>query len=164
MLYLLGVRDSRRSDFVTRYFLRRLAAVQRERGRPRAGRPPVAPVRIPRAYSRALSDTMALFVLLPGIALFSIGASITLTVQPLVLSAAPAGSPLILVLLATFVLVILGHLGLGLRLRRFRNDLGAARAYDTEHDREIVFWQRLIVMALCGFAAPLCALAIVSNS
>lgn len=164
MLYLQGVRDLRRPDFLTRYFLRRLAAVQRERRRPPAGGPPIGSSGIPRAYSRALSDAAALFVLLPGIALFSIAASITLTLQPTVLSAAPAGSPLVLVLLATFVLVLLGHVGLGLRLRRFRNDLGAARAYDTERDREIAFWQRLIVTALCGFAAPLCALAIVSNS
>jgi hypothetical protein len=157
------VRDSRRSDFVTRYFLRRLAEAQRDQRRSRGPRPPLEPPGDARAYIRALSDAVALFVLLPGIALFSIGASISLTVESPALSMAQAGSPLVAVLLVTCLLVLLGHIGLGLRLRRFRGDSSAARAFDTDRDREIAFWQRLIVTALCGFAAPLCALAILSN-
>lgn len=101
---------------------------------------------------------------MPGIALFSIGASISLTLEPAISRAASGGSPLVAVLLATCVLVLLGHVGLGLRLRRYRNDPGAARAYDTDRDREIAFWQRVIVTALCAFAVPLCALAILSSS
>lgn len=158
------MRDSRRSDFVTRYFLRRLAEAQRGERRPRGPRPPLEPPAGARAYSRALSDAVALFVLMPGIAFFSIGASITLTAEPAAFSMAHSSSPLVAVLLVTCLLVLLGHVGLGLRLRRFRGDSSAARAFDTDRDREIAFWQRLIVTALCGFAAPLWALAILSNS
>jgi len=157
------VRDSRRSDFVTRYFLRRLAEALRDPRRPRTPRAALGPHADARAYSRALSDALALFVLMPGIALFSIGASITLTLEPAVASMAHSGSPLVGVLLLTCLLVLVGHVGLGLRLRRFRADSSAARAFDTDRDREIAFWQRLIVTALCGFAAPLCALAVLSN-
>lgn len=113
---------------------------------------------------RALSDAVALFVLLPGIALFSIGASISLTLQPVISRLAPEGSPLVLVLLITCALVLLGHVALGLRLRRFRNDPSAARPYDTDRDRQIAFWQRLIITVLCGFAVPLLVLAILSNT
>lgn len=117
-----------------------------------------------RAYTRALSDVMSLFVLMPGIAFFSIGASICLTMPPTLLAAAHSGAPLAAVLLVTFGFVLLGHLALGWRLRRYREDPGAARAFDTDRDREIAFWQRLIVTALFGFVAPLCALAVVANS
>ncbi|MGH8150182.1 MAG: hypothetical protein ACRETB_09465 [Steroidobacteraceae bacterium] len=173
LLYLGAVRDSIRSDFVTRYFLRRLAAAQRESrgvrgasGARRAPGPnlPLTPPGDSRAYGRALSDVMSLFVLVPGIAFFSIGASVCLTVQPALLAAAHAGAPLAAVLLVTFGFVLLGHLALGWRLHRYREDPSAARAFDTDRDREIAFWQKLVVTALFGFVAPLCALAVVANS
>lgn len=158
---------------MTRYFLRRLAAAQRERRGPRGAlgsrgtqkaRTPLGSSGDSGAYTRALSEAMSLFVLMPGIALFSIGASICLTLQPVLLAAAHSGAPLAAVLLVTFALVLLGHLALGWRLRRYRADPSAARAFDTDRDREIAFWQKLVLTALFGFAAPLCALAVVANS
>lgn len=148
---------------MTRYFLRRLAEAQREQRRPAGAPPPSAAPGASRAYSRALSDAVALFVLMPGIALFSIGASVILTLHPAVPHATPDVSPLLAVLAFTCAVVLLGHVGLGLRLRRYRRDPGAARAFDTDRDREIAFWQRVIVTALCAFIAPLYALAVLSN-
>jgi hypothetical protein len=50
-----------------------------------------------------------------------------------------------------------------LRLRGFRQNLSAAQDFDTEEDREIAFWQKLFVTALCGVAAPLGTLMMVIN-
>ncbi len=141
-----------RTGFATRYFLRRLAQAQRD-GRTHASM----------AYTRALAEVIALFVLMPSIALFSIGAWICLRVQPELLAAEGGRSPLGGVLLLTFALVLLGHLGLDRLLRRFRDDPGAARDFDTDQDREIAFWQKLIVTVLCGFAVPLCAFLMMAS-
>lgn len=139
-------RKTRQPGFVTRYFLRRLAQAQHDR-RSRA----------PVAHTRALAEVIALFVLMPSIALFSIGCWVCLKVHPGWLSATGGRSPLAGVLLITFSLVLLGHLGLGHRLRAFRHHPQAARDFDSDQDRQIAFWQKLVVTAVCGFAAPLCA-------
>ncbi len=141
----------KRPGLVTRYFLRRFAQAQRD-GRGRAI-----------AYTRALAEVIALCVLMPSIALFSLGAWVCLRLQPVLHSAADGRSPLAGILLVTFSLVLVGHIGLGRRLRRFRDDPQAARDFDTDHDREIMFWQKLIVTALCGFAAPLCVVLMMVN-
>ncbi len=100
---------------------------------------------------------------MPSIALFSIAAGVCLKVQPGLLAAAHGRSPLGGLLLVTFSLVLLGHIGVGHRLRRFRRDPTAAHGFDSDRDREIAFWQKLIVTALCGVAAPLCAVLMLAS-
>jgi hypothetical protein len=145
-------RKLRRPGPTTRYFLRRLAQAQHD-GRRRA----------PVAYTRALAEVIALFVLMPSIALFSIGCWVCLKVHPGLLSATGSRSALAGVLLVTFSLVLLGHLGLSGRLRRFRHLPEAARDFDTDQDREIAFWQKLVVTAVCGFAMPLFAILMMAS-
>ena len=106
---------------------------------------------------------IALFVLMPSIALFSIGCWVCLKVHPGLLSATGSRSALAGVLLVTFSLVLLGHLGLSGRLRRFRHLPEAARDFDTDQDREIAFWQKLVVTAVCGFAMPLFAILMMAS-
>lgn len=146
-------RNIARSDFVTRYFLRRLAQAQREGTRSHSSRP----------YSRALAEVIALFVLMPGIAVFCTAAWACLCTPASLLYQAYGQFPLGAVLLFTFSLVMIGHIWFTRRLRGFRQNLSAAQEFDTEEDREIAFWQKFFVIALCGVAAPLGTLMMVMN-
>lgn len=114
-----------------------------------------------RAYTRALAEVITLFVLMPGIAVFSVAAWVCLRVAGNFGYPAYGQSPLAGALLITFGLVILGHIGFTRRLRRYRKDSSAAQDFDTEEDRQIAFWQKFTVTALCGVAAPLCTLVTV---
>ncbi len=115
------------------------------------------------AHTRALAEAIAVCVLMPSIALFSLGAWVCLRLQPVLHSTSDGHSPLAGMLLVTFSLVLAGHIGLGRRLRHFRDDPEAARGFDTDHDREIAFWQKFIVTAVCGLAAPLCVVLMMAN-
>jgi hypothetical protein len=156
-----------RTGLVTRYFLRRLAQAQREIF---AGLPARASFRgrahataSAHAYSRALAEVIALFVLMPGIAVFSLAAWFCLRAPGHLGYAGYGQSPLAAALLLTFALVMAGHIGFTRRLRSFRRDWSAAQEFDTEEDREIAFWQKFTVTALCGVAAPLCTLLTLMN-
>jgi hypothetical protein len=146
-------RKSARTDVVTRYFLRRLAQAQREGSRSRSSRP----------YNRALAEVIALFVLMPGIAVFCVAAWVCLRSPVQLVDQAYGQSPLAAVMLFTFALVMIGHVWFTRRLRGFRQDLSAAQDFDTEEDREIAFWQKFFVTALCGVAAPLGTLMMMMN-
>lgn len=158
-----------RTGLVTRYFLRRLAQAQREDLAIRALRADVRRCTIAslharahaRAYARALAEVITLFVLMPGIAVFSLASWVCLRAPGQFGSAAYGQSPLAAALLVTFGLVMLGHLGFTRLLRRFRRDASAAQDFDTEEDRQIAFWQKLTVTVLCGVAAPLYTLVAV---
>jgi hypothetical protein len=146
-------RNIARTDIVTRYFLRRLAQAQREGSRSRSSRP----------YSRALAEVIALFVLMPGIAVFCVSAWVCLRAPVSLVYQAYGPSPLAAVMLFTFALVMIGHIWFTRRLRGFRQNLSAAQDFDTEEDREIAFWQKFFVIALCGVAAPLGTLMMVMS-
>jgi hypothetical protein len=142
-----------RLDFVTRYFLRRLAQAQREGARSHSSRP----------YTRALAEVIALFVLMPGIAVFCVAAWACVRAPVALVYPAYGQFPLAAVMIFTFALVLTGHIWFTRRLRGFRQDLSAAHHFDTEEDREIAFWQKFCVIALCGVAAPLGTLMLVMN-
>ena len=146
-------RNTARTDIVTRYFLRRLAQAQREGSRSHPSRP----------YTRALAEVIALFVLMPGIAVFCVAAWACLRTPAGLVYQAYGQFPLAAVMLCTFALVVIGHIWFTRRLRGFRQDLSAAQDFDTEEDREIAFWQKFCVIALCGVAAPLGTLMMVMN-
>lgn len=142
-----------RKGLVTRYFLRRLAQAQRER----------AGSRHSRAYTRALAEVIAVFVLMPGIAVFSATAWVFTSVPAAYWSGESARSTLGIALLITLGLVLLGHLAFGRHFRRYLRDPQAASEFDSEEDRQIVFWQKFAVTAVCGVLVPLCTLATVTN-
>ncbi len=144
---------SAQTDLVTRYFLRRLAQAQREGQGARRSRP----------YTWALAEVIALFVLMPGIALFSIAAWVCLHAPTPLVYQTYGESPLAAVMLLTFALVLAGHIWFSRRLKGFRHDSRAAQDFDSEEDRQIAFWQKFVVTALCGVAVPLCTLLTVMN-
>ncbi len=137
-----------RKGLVTRYFLRRLAQAQREG----------AGSRYSRAYTRALAEVITLFVLMPGIAVFSAAAWYFSYLPPTFWTGTNARSTLGAAMLITFGLVLVGHCAFGHHFRRYRRDPEAASEFDTEEDRQIAFWQKFFVAAICGVLVPLCTL------
>ena len=140
-----------RVDVPTRYFLRRLAQARRS----------PYPATAARAYSSALSEVIASFVLMPGIAVLCITARIGMSLPPEAYAPSlRAVPPLVLATLLTILLVAAGHLWFIWHLRRFRGDHSRlAEHFDTEDDRQIVFWQKLILTVICGVIVPLSALS-----
>lgn len=141
-------RNTARKGLVTRYFLRRLAQAQRERGSSRPAR----------AYTRALAEVIALIVLMPGIAVFSAAAWYFSSMPPTFWAQTNARATLGAAMLVTFALVLLGHIALGRHFRRYIRTPEAASEFDTEEDRQIAFWQKFFVTTICGVIVPLCTL------
>jgi|GEM_PF-3556001 len=137
-----------RKGLVTRYFLRRLAQAQREGGSSRPAR----------AYTRALAEAIAVFVLMPGIAVFSVAAWCFSSMPPASWPGTNARSTLGAAMLVTFGLVLLGHFAFGRHFRRYIRNPEAASEFDTEEDRQIAFWQKFFVTTICGVIVPLCTL------
>ncbi|MGH8217563.1 MAG: hypothetical protein ACREUT_03180 [Steroidobacteraceae bacterium] len=142
-----------REGLVTRYFLRRLAQAQREGGGSRPAR----------AYTRALAEVIAVFVLLPSIAVFSAAALYFSSMPPVFWTRTNARSTLGAVMLVTFGLVLLAHFAFGRHFRRYIRNPQAASEFDTEEDRQIAFWQKFFVTAICGVIVPLCALITIAG-
>lgn len=142
-----------REGLVTRYFLRRLAQAQREGGG----------VRPARAYTRALAEVIAVFVLMPGIAVFSAAALYFSSMPPAFWTGTNARSKLGAAMLVTFGLVLLAHFVFGRHFRRYIRNPEAASEFDTEEDRQIAFWQKFFVTAICGVIVPLCTLITIAG-
>ncbi len=140
-------RNAARRGLITRYFLRRLAEAQREGGSHPA-----------RAYTRALAEVIAVFVLMPGIAVFSAAAWYFSSLPPTYWEGANARSTLGAAMLVTFGLVLAGHFAFGRHFRRYCRDPQAASEFDSEADRQIAFWQKFVVTTVCGVIVPLCTL------
>lgn len=140
-------------DVPTRYFLRRLAQAQRS----------ASPALAAQAYSSALSELIANFVLMPGIAILCISARIGMTLPRAALAPLRGIPTLALATALTVTLVAAGHLWFMWRMRRFRQDAHIAQLFDSEDDRHIAFWQKLIITAICGVIVPLCALSALWN-
>lgn len=141
-------RKTARNGLVTRYFLRRLAQAQREGGGARPAR----------AHTRALAEVIAVFVLMPGIAVFSATAWYFSSMPADFWTRTNARSTLGGAMLITFGVVLLAHFAFGRHFRRYMRNPQAASEFDTEEDRQIAFWQKFFVMAICGVVVPLCTL------
>lgn len=146
-------RRTARKGPATRYFLRRLAQAQREGGAARPGR----------AYTRALAEAIAVFVLMPGIALFSAAAWYFSSLPPAFWPGTNARSTLSLAMLVTFALVLFGHFACGRHFRRYIGNPEAASEFDSEEDRQIAFWQKFFVTAICGVIVPLFTLITITG-
>lgn len=133
---------------MTRYFLRRLAQAQREGGGARPAR----------AHTRALAEAIAVFVLMPGIAVFSATAWYFSSLPPTYWAGTTARSTLGGAMLVTFGVVLLAHFAFGRHFRRYIRNPEAASEFDSEEDRQIAFWQKFFVITICGVIVPLCTL------
>lgn len=138
---------------MTRYFLRRLAQAQREGGAARAAR----------AHTRALAEVIAVFVLMPGIAVFSVTAWCFSSMPAAFWAGTTARATLGAAMLITFGVVLLAHAAFVRHFRRYLRNAEAANEYDTEEDRQIAFWQKFFVTTICGVIVPLCALITIAG-
>ena len=67
--------------------------------------------------------------------------------------------PYIYVGLLVAISFVLGHLIFGGRLRRYRHDTWYLQ-FDTEKDREAIFWQKITVTVVCFVVIPFLAMFI----
>ena len=133
-----------RLRWVDRYFLRSLALARR----------------VPRSwpgtsYSEALFQVTAVAVLMPFTAVFSCVLITSFIWAPTFADAHPNFSPMITALVVGFLVIGIGNVWLRRRFRNFPPDAWAD--FDTDRDRRIVFWQKRIILVVCGVVIPVLA-------
>lgn len=138
------VTSASESDAISRYFLRRLAiATHKEH------------VSASTPYYEALVEVILVFMALPAIAVFSFVSLSTMKWwRPIMeeqwpwLSAKAGG------LTIGFLTLLISYFWLGKRFGRYRFERPAMVEFDTDRDRRIAYWQKFIVVVLCGLVAP----------
>lgn len=137
-------------DFIARYFLRRLAMAHRE-----------SPRRKPSIqYTNALVETILIFVGMPVIGLASVLLITSLRWGPLILTKSPGFSQLGGAAILWLFSVIVGHIWLGHRFKKYREDRSAFLQLNTAKDFRIASWQKATVFLACGILLPVLAMYI----
>jgi len=137
-------------DLLTRYFLRRYAQARRN---PRNATPSVP-------YREATLETSFLFIAMPFIALYSV-ALITSLRWPLISRAAYdqfAVRPLAVIIF--LAVLVVGHVLLIRRFNKYRLNPAICAEFDSERDREIIFWQKTVGFVVAAIVVPLVTLVI----
>ena len=124
---------------VVRYFLRRLAMAHRKSAKPRV------------QYANALAETVLVFVALPiaGITSFFLVISAKWGANPIIetLGIAPQIGGIVFGALAMLV----GYLLLNKRMKKYiEEDPACYLRFGTEKDAQIVFWQKVCALIVCG--------------
>lgn len=118
--------DREHVDFLTRYFLRRLAIARR------TGRFPSA------QYRAALVDAICFAIALPILGLLSFGLVLSLRwMTPAQAAAHPIPSKYIIAGIVMALSFVAGHRLLRPKFQRYKDDPTACRGYDSEHDRRV---------------------------
>ena len=137
-------------DIMTRYFLRRLAIARRK---------PHVDISVP--HSDALAEVMIVALTMPMCAILSFVVVITMsTWKPIVDARWPWLSFRLVVLGCGFLVYIVGQWWLRRRFKQYRDDPSHCLDFDTEQDRRIVFWQKFVVVIVCGAVVPFLGIAI----
>jgi hypothetical protein len=140
--------DTERPDFIARYFLRRLAMAHRE-----------SPSRKPSIqYTNAFVETILIFVGMPMIGLTSTVLLSSLRWAPQILPKGHGFSRLGAAIIVWTLSVIIGHLWLEPRLKKYREDRSTYSEFASTRDARIVSWQRFIVFNVCAIVLPLLTL------
>jgi hypothetical protein len=63
-------------------------------------------------------------------------------------------------LILGFLILILGRWRLGKKLNKYRSDQNAYLSYSAETDYRIAFWQKFMVLLICGILVPSVAVII----
>jgi hypothetical protein len=135
-------------DLIARYFLRRLAMAHRE-----------SPSRKPSIqYTNALVETILIFVGLPMIALASIVLIPNLRWVSQILPKGSRFPQLGFAIILWTLSVVIGHLWLGPRVKKYRQDRSAFTEFASTRDARIVSWQRFIVFTVCAIVLPFLAM------
>jgi hypothetical protein len=131
-------------DFVTRYFLRRLAIARQS-----------ASMRRPETqYTDALLETILIFVGMPMLGVTSVILITSLRWAPNAIAKWfgywPRGGVIILSILS----IVVGRLWLRKRFEKYREDRAIYKQFASEKDSRIVAWQRFIVFLVCAIILP----------
>lgn len=142
----VSVSSDRHGDFLTRYFLRRLAMARRK---------PLYSGDSGAAHWDALVEVIFIAVAAPFFAAFSF--LLILSVRWLTPSQAaslPIPSKYAAAIGGWIACVIVGRSLLSRKFKRFLTEPGAALLFDTERDRQIANGLKLAVIAISGFLVP----------
>ena len=136
-------------DWLTRYFLRRLARA-RSNNKQDVGA----------SYSSALFEVTLISVVAPCIAVFSCVLITSLKWAPGLGSRWTSFSPKLAALIIGCAALVAGGIFLGRRFRHYRDDPTACVHFDSEADHQLIFWQKIVILSICGLVIPLLALAL----
>lgn len=136
-----------RLGWMDRYFLRRFALARRA---------PKSHLATP--YSEALFEVTVVAVLAPCMAVFSCVLMTSLKWAPTFAHTHPNFSPRIASLVFASLAIGAGNAWLRWRFRRFPSDAWAD--FDTESDRRMIFWQKRIILLVCGAVIPVLAVIV----
>lgn len=145
--------DDRPLDFVTTYFLRRLAIAHRQ-GSYKTHRG---------EYEDAMMEVILLLLGLPIMGL--LGACVILSLKllsPSQVAAHPLPSKYITALVVWGLCIVIGKLWLGRRFKRYLDDSAARTMLNSEQDRRVAERQKTIVIVTFVFILPAVALLIVA--
>jgi hypothetical protein len=143
-----------RPDCIARYYLRRLAMAHRE-----------SPSRrLSIQHINALVETILVFVGMPVVALASLILIPSLRWAPQIFPTWTSFSQLGFALMLWILSVIIGHIWLGRKLRKYRDDRSAYLEFNSARDARIASWQRTVVFFVCAIVLPLLAMYITFGS
>lgn len=142
-----------RLGWADRYFVRRFALARRM---------PTSSTAT--AFSNALFEVTLVAVALPCLAVYSCVLVTSLKWAPNLTRAHPNFSPKLVGLVIGFLAAGAGHAWFRRRFRRFLQPPDVWVDFDTERDRRIVFWQKLIILSICGAVIPVLAVIVTFSS
>lgn len=143
---------NRHADFLTRYFLRRLAMARRK---------PLYKGDAGAAHWDALVEVIFIAVAAPLFAALSFILILSLRwLTPSQAASLPLPSKYAVAIGGWILCVIIGRLLLGRKFKAFLANPGAALMFDTEHDRQIANGMKTLVIAVSGFLVPALAFLI----
>lgn len=145
MMLSMGSEHSESTDFLARYFLRRLAIA---RNKLKLASPETR-------YRDALVEVILVAVVMPALGIMNfLGVASMTWWDPIVTARWPWLSVQLAFLIVAAVAVLLGHFWLGDRFKRYKENPMSCLEYASERDRGIAFWQKFSVLVICGLVAP----------
>lgn len=137
-----------KSGWLTQYFLRRLARAHSD-----------SKGDVSASYSSALFEVTLVAVVAPCIAVYSCILITSIKWAPLVGSWGAGSSPKLTALIIGCIALVAGGYWFNCRFRKYRGNPATWTDFDTEEDRRLIFWQKLVILSICGLVVPLLALA-----
>jgi hypothetical protein len=132
-------------DFITRYFLRRLAIARRKRH--------INPL-TPFNDAKVEVILIALAAPLVGMLSFFLVASLR-WLTPAEAGRIPLPSKLTQAIVLWVLCYLVGSFWLNRKFRRYRDDPTLSLKFDTASDRQIVFWQKIMIFFMSGILMPM---------
>jgi hypothetical protein len=124
---------------VARYFLRRLAIAHRKSNKPRV------------QYANALAETILIFVTAPACSLIAVTVILALKWAPNPVTRLFGLAPQVEALIISALSVVVGYLLFTRRMRRYlKEDSNCFLRFGTDRDRQVVFWQKVSALVVCG--------------